>query len=80
MLGPTIKEFARANPFSPFALQMTDGRRFIIVHPDYISISPQGSRVIVYDREEHETHLSGLLVASVEPLKSSRRRGGRRST
>jgi len=78
MLGTTIKEFARATPFVPFVLQMNDGRRFTIHHPDYVSVSPQGSRVIVYDQAEHETHLSGLLVASVEPLKNGKSRRTRR--
>lgn len=78
MLGETIKEFARAAPFVPFVVRMTDGRRFTIEHPDYVSVSPQGTRVIIYDRKEHETHLSGLLVASVEPLKNGRTHGARK--
>ena len=74
MLGMTIKAFAHANPFAPFVVQMNDGRRFTVDHPDYVSVSPQGSRVIIYDQDEHETHVSGLLVASVEPLKNERPR------
>ncbi len=77
MLGETIKEFARAELFVPFVVRMNDGRRFTIEHPDYISVSPHGTRVIIYDRKEHETHLSGLLVASVEPVKNGQRRATR---
>lgn len=69
MLGFTVKEFARAEPFTPFVIQLNDGRRFEIEHPDYVSVSPQASRVIVYDYRERETHISGLLIASVEPLR-----------
>jgi len=68
MLGLTTKEFAHASPFVPFEVRMNDGRRFRIQHPDYVVVSPRGSRVIVYDRDERETFLSGLLVASVTPL------------
>ena len=70
MLSSTIREFARATPFAPFEVRMTDGRRFTIAHPDYVSVSPHGSKVIVYAADDHETHLSGLLVASVAPAKS----------
>ena len=79
MLGATIREFAHAMPFTPFVVRMNDGRRFAIEHPDYISVSPQGGKLIIYDAEENETHLSGLHVASVEPLKKRRSRGTARA-
>ncbi len=77
MLGSTVKEFVRATPFVPFVLQMNDRRRFTIEHPDYISVSPRGGKLIVYDAEENETHLSGLLVAPVEPVKRRKARSWR---
>jgi len=78
MLGSTVREFARATPFVRFVIQMNDGRRFLIRHPDYVSVSPKGGKVIVYDDTENETHLSGLLVASVKPLVERKaRRNGR---
>ena len=79
MLGSTVKEFARAVPFVPFIVQMNDGRRFIIKHPDFISVSPQGGKLIIYDRNENETHLSGLLVASVKPFRGPQRTQGARN-
>lgn len=79
MLGSTVREFARATPFAPFVIQMNDGRRLTIAHPDCVSVSPKGSKVIAYDAHEDETRLSGLLGASVRPLKSKARRNGRSS-
>jgi hypothetical protein len=79
MLSSTIKEFMRAMPFVPFVVQMTDGRQFKVEHPDFVSISPQGSKLIVYDHDDHEVHLSGLLVASVEPLRGRKSRTPGRS-
>lgn len=76
MLGLTIKEFAQANPFAPFVVRLNDGRRFTVPHPDYVSVSPLGGRVIIFDAQDHGTHISPLLVASVEPLR--KRRAGRR--
>ena len=80
MLGSTVREFSRATPFAPFVIQMNDGRRFRIAHPDFVSVSPKGGKLIVYDSNEDETHLSGLLVDSVWPLKQPKaRRNGRTS-
>jgi hypothetical protein len=37
----------------PFRLRMADGREYSVPHPDYISLSPKGTFVTVYDDEEH---------------------------
>ena len=79
MLSSTVREFARAMPFVPFIVQMTDGRQFKVDHPDFVSVSPQGSKLIVYDTNDNETHLSGLLVASVAPARTRRPRPSRRA-
>lgn len=36
----------------PFTLRMADGREYEVRHRDYISISPKGTFVTVYDDEE----------------------------
>ncbi|MBE7499711.1 MAG: hypothetical protein HS113_05265 [Verrucomicrobiales bacterium] len=36
----------------PFTLRMADGREYHVPHPDYISLSPKGTFVTVYDDEE----------------------------
>lgn len=37
----------------PFTLCMADGKEYGIPHPDYISLSPKGTFVTVYDDDEH---------------------------
>lgn len=37
----------------PFTLLMADGKEYRVPHRDYISISPKGSYVTVYDDDEH---------------------------
>lgn len=37
----------------PFSLRMADGREYKVPHRDYISLSPKGTFVTVYDDEEH---------------------------
>lgn len=36
----------------PFVLRMADGREYAVPHRDYISLSPKGTFVTVYDDEE----------------------------
>jgi len=36
-----------------FTLRMADGREYPIPHRDYISLSPKGTFVTVYDDQEH---------------------------
>lgn len=38
---------------TPFGLRMADGREYKVPHRDYISLSPKGTIVTVYDNEEH---------------------------
>jgi len=37
---------------APFTLRMADGKKFPVPHPAYISLSPKGTFVTVYDDEE----------------------------
>jgi hypothetical protein len=36
-----------------FTLRMADGREYEVPHRDYISLSPKGTFVTVYDDQEH---------------------------
>ena len=38
---------------TPFSLMMADGRKYNVPHRDYISLSPKGTFVTIYDDEEH---------------------------
>lgn len=58
----------------PFVLRMADGKEYSVPHPDYISIPPKASYVIVYDDKGAFTVLPLLtmtgLHSSGEPMKS----------
>jgi hypothetical protein len=71
MLNATLREHLRAVPFEPFVIQMNDGRRFEVPHPDFAALSPDGTEFFVYRDNEAAAgiRLSTLLVASVEPLR-----------
>jgi hypothetical protein len=50
---------------APFALRMADGREYAVPHPDYISLSPKGTFVTVYDAEERFFVLPLLTMTSL---------------
>ncbi len=62
-----MRQMWKAVPFRPFVIQMNDGRKFNVPHPDFLSISPKGTEVLVYDRNEASHFISPLLIASVTP-------------
>jgi len=43
-----------------FSLRMADGREYPVPHRDYISLSPKGTFVTVYDEEEPLLTMTGL--------------------
>ena len=61
----------RATPFRPFTIRMADGRAFPIPHPDFLSMSPSGRTVIVYQEDEEFSILDLLLMTEIEMTPSS---------
>ena len=41
MVIESIREFNRAVPFVPYEIRMAGGERYMVPHPDFISIAPQ---------------------------------------
>jgi hypothetical protein len=81
MVIESIRKFNRTVPFKPYAICMANGERYTVPHPDFVSISPKGSFVIVFDKNEHPYHLSTLLIESASPLNGHhRRKTGKRSS
>jgi hypothetical protein len=65
MVVTSIREFNRAVPFKPYRIHMASGDSFEVPHPDFVSVSPKGSFVIVIDAKEHPHHLSSFLIERV---------------
>ena len=68
-----------ANPFRPFTLRLADGRSFRVPHRDYLSLSPGGRTVIIYQADESFSILDLLLVTGLE-IESEPRRGRRKTS
>ena len=52
------------NGFKPFVLGLSDGRRFVIPHRDFIAISAR--TIVVIDKDELAVSINPLHVVSVE--------------
>ena len=74
MVIDSIREFNRSVPFTPYEIHTARGERFTVPHPDFISISPKGSFVVVIDAKERPHHLSSLLIERASLLNSQPRR------
>jgi hypothetical protein len=55
-----------ATPFRPFNIHMADGRAFTVPHPDFLSMSPTGRTVIIYQENEDFSILDLLLMTEIE--------------
>jgi hypothetical protein len=47
-----VRQLRTAEPFKPFTLRLSDGRRFTVVEPYYIGISPRQDLVLVVTEKE----------------------------
>ena len=78
MVIKSIREFNHAVPFVPYEIHMASGETYEVPHPDFISISPRGSYVIIIDAEERPYRLNALLIDRASPLNDHRPRKNRR--
>ena len=79
MVIQSIREFNRSVPFKPYEIQMASGERFEVPHPDFISISPRGSFVVLIDAKDRPHHLSAILIERASLLNGHpRRKTGKR--
>lgn len=54
------------NGFTPFALRLTDGRRYEVPHRDFIAMSQR--TVVVIDRDGWSVSINPLHIVSVDEL------------
>ncbi len=66
-----LRSVYRATPFRPFTLHMGDGRSFYIPHPDFLSMSPSGRTVIVFQEDDHFNVLDLLWLTEIEVAPAS---------
>jgi hypothetical protein len=72
-----IRKFRNAEPFRPFRLHLSDGRRFLVKHPENIGWSSTGQRLAVYERADAGDGINLENIVKVEPARNGakKRRG-----
>jgi len=61
-----LRSIHRATPFRPFTIHMGDGRTFQVKGRDFLSHSPSGRTVIVYEDDDNFSILDLLLMTEIE--------------
>ncbi len=60
---------ARAKPFKPFTVCLTDGRRLDVTHPEILSMAPEAARTfIIWGPGENYRVVDLLLVTTLDFL------------
>ena len=60
-----LRSAREAAPFRPFTVHLADGRALRVPHPDFLSVSPGGRTVIVYQADERFSIVDLLLVTEL---------------
>lgn len=55
-----------ANPFRPFTIHLADGRTLPVPHRDFVSQSPSGRTIIVYQADDAFSIVDLYLVTELE--------------
>jgi hypothetical protein len=74
MSSEALKDRITASPFKPFVLKMGSGDTFAVRHPELVSLSPGGRRMILWVGEEKAIDIDVLLIESIQEANGHRRR------
>jgi hypothetical protein len=66
MTAEQLRALKEAQPFRPFTIHLADGRAYIVPHKDFVSLSPGGRIVIVYQADDSFSILDLFLVTELE--------------
>ena len=69
----TIRERLNVVPFAPFRICLSDGRRILVKHPDFVAIG--GSVVLVTDSEDSVQRLDSLHIVSLDDVRPKKHNG-----
>ncbi len=72
-----LRTVLETQPFRPFKIHLADGRKFLVPHREFLSHSPTGRTLIVYDAKDGDgfSILDLLLVTELEVLDNSKDNG-----
>jgi hypothetical protein len=61
-----LRAVHQARPFQPFTIHLADGRKLRVPHREFLSHSPTGRTIIVYDAGEEFSIVDLLLVTRLQ--------------
>ncbi len=73
VIPDAIKSRLSSSSFKPFSLKMGSGEIFTINHPELVSISPGGRRLILWVGDEQSVDIDVLLIESVRDAEGNGR-------
>ena len=62
----TIRDRLFQAPFKPFVIRLTDGRKILVDHPEFVAVG--GSVVLVTDLEDNVRRLDSLHIVSLDDV------------
>jgi hypothetical protein len=72
MIADEIKDLMQAQPFRPVRIVLGNRRSFVVVHTDYLMISPDRQSIHFYDQGGHFKIINVQQIKLVEPVKGRR--------
>jgi hypothetical protein len=69
-----LRKLHRAQPFQPFDIHLADGRTLPVEHPEFLAQTRTGRTIAVADPDSVIEIVDLLLVVSLKPRRSSRRK------
>lgn len=66
MTAEQLRAMREANPFRPFTIHLADGRTLDVPHRDFVSLSPSGRIIIVYQPNDAFNVVDLYLVTDLE--------------
>lgn len=80
MTADRIRTLLHAAPFAPFCVQLANGQRLPVPHPDFVSLSGTGRTIIINGKGEDFQVVDVMLITNIEvkPSKTKSARSERR--
>jgi hypothetical protein len=69
----TIRDRLHQAPIKPFHIRLSDGRRIVVKHQDFVALG--GSVVVVTDPDDNVQRLDALHIVSLDDVPAKKRHG-----
>jgi hypothetical protein len=79
MTTDQMRKAIHAEPFRPFTIHMADGRSYKVPHREFISQSPGGRVVMLWDEMDAASIIDLLLVVEIRTELANPGKGSKRT-